>query len=142
MVADASALLEYLLGTEAAGPVRDTLRAPGVDLHVPALCDIEVAAGIRRALLRTALRTERAEAALIDYMDLPLSRHGHRPLLPRIFELRANISAYDATYVALAESLTGELLTADRRLARAALEHASVEVLISPSHLDAEPRRR
>ena len=96
---------------------------------MPALCDVEVAAGLRRALLRRALSGERAEEAVRDYLDLPLSRHGHQGLVVRILELRANFSAYDATYVALAEHLGAELLTADERLARAVQAHTKIAVL-------------
>jgi predicted nucleic acid-binding protein len=88
-------------------------------VHVPTLCDVETLAGLRRALLARALSLGRAEEALVDYLDLPLTRHGHQALLARMLELRDNFSAYDATYVALAECLGGELLTADDRLARA-----------------------
>lgn len=90
------------------------------DLHVPALCDVEVAAGLRRAVLQRALSVQRAMLALEDYRDLPLTRHGHLALLPRILQLRANLSAYDAIYVALGEQLGAALLTADARLRRAA----------------------
>ena len=129
VVADASALLEYLLGTNASGPIREVVRAADADVHVPALCDVEIAAGLRRALLRGVLQGERASDALADYMDLPLSRHGHRSLMPRIFELKPNFSAYDACYAALAERLGGELLTADQRLSRAVRDHTDVNVL-------------
>jgi predicted nucleic acid-binding protein len=61
----------------------------------------------------------RAADAIEDYLDLPLFRHGHQALLGRVLELRSNFSAYDATYVALAEQLNGELLTVDDGLARA-----------------------
>jgi predicted nucleic acid-binding protein len=61
----------------------------------------------------------RAADALEDYLDLPLFRHGHQALLARVLQLRSNFSAYDAAYVALAEQLKGELLTADDGLARA-----------------------
>ncbi len=61
----------------------------------------------------------RAAEALEDYLDLPLVRHGHQALLGRVLQLGSNFSAYDATYVALAEQLKGELLTADDALARA-----------------------
>ena len=64
--------------------------------------------------------------AVADYLDLPLTRHAHTPLLPRMLELRENFSAYDATYVALAELLGASLLTADRALARAAVRHVEV----------------
>lgn len=67
--------------------------------------------------------------ALEDYLDLPLTRHGHRSLLSRILALRSNFSAYDATYVSLAESLGAELLTADQPLARSVKNLLKVKVL-------------
>ena len=70
-------------------------------------------------MLSGALAESRAEEALTDYLDLPLTRHGHQALLHRILALRANFSAYDASCVALAERLRAPFLTADRRLARA-----------------------
>src|SRR5439155_14340804 len=129
VVTDASALLEYLLVTQRAELVRGVFRAPGVDLHVPALCDVEVAAGLRRAVLRRALSSERADDAIQDYLDLPIIRHGHQQLLMRIFQLRDNFSAYDAAYVALAERLAAELLTSDERLTRAVRTHTGIGVL-------------
>lgn len=96
---------------------------------MPALCDVEVVAGLRHALLRRALSDQRAEDALLDYLDLPLVRHGHQRLLERVLELRRNFSAYDATYVALAEQLPGDLLTADARLTRAVRTHMELRVL-------------
>ncbi len=90
---------------------------------------MEVVAGLRRALSGGALDRRRAEEAVLDYLDLPLHRHGHQRLLERILELRANFSAYDATYVALAEHLGGELLTCDERLARAARTHTGIAVV-------------
>jgi predicted nucleic acid-binding protein len=128
-VVDASAVIEYLLGTERAGPIGHVVRAHDVDLHVPALCDVEVAAGIRRAILRESLADLRAGEALRDYLDLPLRRHGHQSLLERILELRANFAAYDATYVALAEHMNAGLVTADERLARAVEAHTALTVL-------------
>jgi predicted nucleic acid-binding protein len=128
-VTDASALLEYLLGTSAAARVRATVRLPDVDLHVPALCDIEIVSGLRRAAFRRILSDQRAAEAIEDYKDLPLTRHGHRSLLARILDLRANFSAYDATYVALAEEIGADLLTADNRLARAVEMHTSIATI-------------
>jgi len=122
-------LIEYLLGTDAADAMREILRASDVDLHVPALCDVEVAAGLRRALLRSLLSEQRALAGLQDYVDLPLTRHGHQSLLERILELRANFSAYDATYVALAEHLSAELLTGDEKLTHAVRAHTKITAL-------------
>lgn len=112
-------MLEYLLGTEGGLAARETITAPDVDLHVPALCDVEVASGLRRAMLAGLVSERRAAEALEDYLDLPLTRHSHRSLLGRVLELRENFSAYDATYVALAERLKAEILTADARLGRA-----------------------
>lgn len=96
---------------------------------MPALCDVEVTAGLRRALLRGALSEQRAILAVEDYLDLPLTRHGHQSLLGRILDLGANFSAYDATYVALAEQLGAGLLTADGALARAARTHTRLGLL-------------
>ncbi len=95
------------------------LQAGDTDLHTPALCDVEVAAALRRGLLAGQLTATRATDALEDYLDLPLVRHGHQTLLGRVLQLRSNFSAYDSAYVALAEQLKGELLTADDGLAKA-----------------------
>ena len=85
--------------------------------------------GLRTALRRDELSSARAVEALQDYKDLPLRQHSHRPLLHRVFELRSNFSAYDATYVALAERLNAEFLTADERLARSVRTHTSVRLI-------------
>jgi predicted nucleic acid-binding protein len=98
------------------------------DLHVPALCDIEVTAALRRLTRSGVLQEDRRGEALTDYVDLPLTRHGHVPLLARVLALGENFSAYDAAYVALAERLEAVLLTADDRLARAVTAHTSVPV--------------
>jgi predicted nucleic acid-binding protein len=128
VVADASALIEYLWRTPRAAAVGATIEDVEVTLHVPALCDVEVAAVIRRALLSRRLREERARDAILDYLQLPLTRHDHVGLLTRILQLHANFSAYDATYVALAEQLDADLLTADDGLARAARSHTRLTI--------------
>lgn len=106
------------------------LTARGVDLHVPALSGVEMVSALRGLVLRRLLSPERAEEALDDYLDLPLVRHGHLPLLRRAFHLRSHFSACDATYVALAEAL-GEALgaalcTADDRLAATVRVHTGL----------------
>jgi len=106
--------------------VAAAVTAPDADLHVPALCDVEVIAALRRALLARALTERRAREAVTDYLALPLARHAHEPLLERALALRHNFSAYDATYVALAEGLRAELLTADDALGRAARRYVPV----------------
>ena len=100
-------------------------------LHVPALCDVEVASAMRRAVRSRLISIERVAQAIEDYVDLPISRHGHQKLLVRIVDLRENFSAYDATYVALAEALGATLLTEDSSLARAARAHTAVETISS-----------
>ena len=119
VVLDASALIEYLLRTAASASVEREIEAKDTDLHIPALCDVEVCSGLRSGLLRSKLGQERAEEAVTDYLDLPLIRHGHSFLISRILQLRDNFSAYDATYVALAEVLEATLVTADLSLFRA-----------------------
>ena len=122
-------MAEYLLRTPRADAVESQLRESRFDLHVPALCDVEVTSVLRRALLAGRMSSERAATAVADYLDLPLARHGHQALLARILELRANFSAYDAAYVALAERLGAVLLTADAPLARAVRTHLDLAVL-------------
>lgn len=97
--------------------------------HVPALCDVEVVAALRRARRTRRIDDGRLHEALGDYLALALTRHGHEPLLERILALRENFSAYDAAYVTLAEQLGAELLTADRPLARAARTHLRLTVI-------------
>lgn len=129
VVVDASALAEYLLRTDRGERVAPVVESPDHDLHVPALCDVELVAVLRRALLSGRLGIDRARSALRDLLELPLVRHGHRRSLARMLELRENVSAYDAAYVALAERLDAALLTADAALARAAGDRTDVHVL-------------
>ena len=130
VVADASAIVEYLLRTSAAGRIGIIIEDATTDVHVPALCDVEVAASIRRALLQRRITVERAEEAVADYLDLPLLRHGHERLIAQILRRRANFTAYDATYVTLAEELSADLLSADRPLLRAVARHTRVRSAI------------
>src|SRR5262245_62372925 len=91
----------------------------GLTLHAPHLLDVEVAHAIRRYAANGQIGPERGRELLADLADLPLRRHPHDWLLPRVWELRSNLTAYDALYVALAEALDAPLLTRDQRLARA-----------------------
>ncbi len=97
-------------------------------LHAPHLLDVEVAQVLRRYVREKALTAERAEQALEDLSDLPLNRYPHDFLIPRVWELRASLTAYDALYVSLAEALEAPLLTCDRRIASASGHHARIEV--------------
>lgn len=129
IVVDASALLEALLGTQAAADVEDRLFARGQTLHAPHLPDVEVTQVIRRYALAGDIDAERGRQALTDLADLPLLRYPHEFLLPRIWDLRHNLTAYDATYVALAEALDAPLLTRDRRLAASVGHHARIDTV-------------
>jgi predicted nucleic acid-binding protein len=129
IVVDASAMLEALLSTPAARDMEDRLFAPGRTLHAPHLVDVEVAQVIRRYAANGEIDGERGRMALADLADFPLRRYPHDFLLSRIWDLRNNLTAYDAAYVALAEALDAPLLTRDRRLAAAAGHRAQVELV-------------
>jgi predicted nucleic acid-binding protein len=117
IVVDASALLEVLLQTPAAARVSRRLFASGETLHAPHLVDVEIAQVLRRYVRTGVISEQRGAEALTDLSDFPLNRYPHVVLLPRIWEWRHNVTAYDAAYLALAEALDAPLLTRDRRLA-------------------------
>ena len=129
IVVDASALLEALLRTPAADAVERRLFDSRQTLHAPHLLDIEVAQVIRRFAAGGEIDQQRGRAALADLSDFPMRRYPHGFLLPRVWDLRHNLTAYDAVYVALAEALDAPLLTRDRRLAAAAGHYARVELV-------------
>jgi predicted nucleic acid-binding protein len=129
IVVDASAVLDLLLRTPPVGPLAERLLDPEVSLQAPQVLDLEVAQVIRRYWLAGSLPADRAREALADFQDLRIHRHPHEPLLLRVWELRHNLTAYDAAYVALAEGLGAPLLTRDARLASAPGHGALVEVV-------------
>lgn len=128
IILDASALIELLVGTAAGRRIAGRLADPAVTLHVPQLADIEVLHVLRRYVSLHELTQADAEAAIADLHALDIERHDHQPLLGRIWQLRNNFSAYDATYVALAEALDGVVLTCDRKLAAAPAARGLVEL--------------
>lgn len=128
LVVDASCLYEVLVGGERAGPIRARL-ASDADQAAPHLVDAEVLSLIRRDRLRGALDATAAEQAVEDLGDWPGLRYAHAPLLPRAWELRRTLRAWDALYVALAEALGGTLLTLDARLARARGPECPIEIV-------------
>jgi predicted nucleic acid-binding protein len=129
IVIDASALLEILLRTERAD--RLMVRALDVSqrLHAPHLLDIEVAQVLRRLVQRREITVARAEFAFDDFANLIIERHGHQAFVRRIWQLRDSLTAYDAAYVALAESLDAPLLTCDAKLAGAHGHGATIELV-------------
>lgn len=128
MVVDASALLEVLLGTAAGGRIEARIFSDSTSLHAPHLLDLEVAQALRRFAASGQLSAERGLEAVTDLADFPLQRYPHDVLLPRIWELRRNVTAYDAAYLALAELLVAPLVTCDRRLASARGHAAQIEI--------------
>ena len=86
-------------------------------LHAPHLLELEIAQVLRRYVRSASISAERAAEALADFLDLPLTRYPHFVLLPRVWQMRHNLTAYGAAYLALAEALNAPLLTRDRALA-------------------------
>jgi predicted nucleic acid-binding protein len=129
IVVDASALLEVLLHTPAAERVAEHLLATGEPLHAPHLLDLEIAQVLRRYVRGGEIDVGRAEVALADLADLPMERHPHDVLLSRVWALRANATAYDAAYLALAEALPATLVTRDGALGPAGWHRARVIVV-------------
>ena len=129
IVIDASALLEMLLRTDRADRLMQRALAASERLHAPHLLEIEVAKALRRLVQRDEITNARAEQAFDDFAHLVIERHAHPPLLPRIWQLRDALSAYDGAYVALAEALPAPLLTCDAKLARAHGHRATIELI-------------
>ncbi|MFB3142086.1 MAG: type II toxin-antitoxin system VapC family toxin, partial [Acidobacteriota bacterium] len=113
IVVDASALVEQLLATPKGLKLHQRCLIAGESLHAPHLLDLEVVNVLRRYWQRDILSISRADQALEDLLVFPLTRYAHEMFLPRIWELRDNMTPYDAAYVALAESLKAPLVTCD-----------------------------
>lgn len=133
LVVDASVLAVALLDD---GQDGDHLRARlrGEDLAAPGLIDLEVVS-VWRGLARGAkLDPRRVTFALEDLRALPMQRVDHGALILRCWQLRENLTVYDASYVAVAEALHATLLTGDRRIAQAPGPTCPIEVVKPPSH--------
>jgi predicted nucleic acid-binding protein len=127
-VLDASVLVAYLARGEHADAARERILS-GKPLWVPHLADAEVGHVLRRAVQLGELTASHARAALAALAEMPLMRAAHRPLLGRAWALRANMSFYDALYVALAERLGVALFTLDARMVGAPGIRATVELI-------------
>ena len=129
IVIDASVLANAVGDDGGDGEIaRDYLTAAG-DVSAPDLVDVETVAVLRKRWLAEAITARRFRAAIEDLLMLPIARFPVAPLMIRAYELRANVTAYDASYIALAEGLACPLVTADTRLARAPGIRCAVQVL-------------
>jgi predicted nucleic acid-binding protein len=129
LVLDASAALAAFLGTGVnSASIRVRIEAPGESLHAPHLLDVEMLHALRGLVLRGDVSRARSEEVREDFASLRWSRYSHVAFLDRIWKLKDNLTAYDAAYVALAETLSAPLITTDARLARASGIRAEVEV--------------
>lgn len=126
IVVDASAILDLLLRRPGLAPLERRLFADP-SWHAPHLLDLEVAQVLRRWAYAGRITARRGRQALDLLEDLPLTRWPHLPFLARIWRLRANLTAYDAAYLSLAEALDAPLVTRDGRLAGAPGHRAKVE---------------
>lgn len=129
IVVDASAVIEVLLNTPAGIQIAERLFNLDETLHTPHLLDVEVAQVLRRYTRTGELEAARGLQALEDLVDFPLTRYPHDLFLLRIWELRHNVTAYDAAYIALAEALGAPLLTRDAALASAPGNRARIELI-------------
>jgi predicted nucleic acid-binding protein len=126
-VVDCSLVVDALSAREGDEVLRQQLSAPRT-LHAPHHLDVEVASTVRGLAAGQKITDRRGEQMLADYSRLRITRHPVWPYHPRMWELRHNLGAYDAAYVALAEALGCELLTGDVKLKNAAGHRATVIV--------------
>jgi predicted nucleic acid-binding protein len=129
IVVDASIVANALADDGDDGDLARQRLIDGSELAAPDLVDVETVAVFRRRWLAGDLTARRFSTAVDDLADLALTRLPTLPLMRRAYELRANVTAYDATYVALAETLACSLLTVDAKLAAAPGPRCPIEVI-------------
>jgi predicted nucleic acid-binding protein len=128
IVLDASAAIDWLLLTAPGLRIENRIYSRGESLHAPHLLDLEVAHVLRRQVREITISAQRADQVIQDLLKLRLTRYPHFVFLAHIWQLRHNLSAYDAAYVALAEELGATLLTRDAHLASATASKAKIEL--------------
>jgi predicted nucleic acid-binding protein len=127
VVPDTSAMIALLRSGPGQSPIDERLRQDA-ELHAPHLLDVEFVHALRGLIQGGKLGVGRAEGTLEDFMSLPIIRYPHELLVPRMWELRENLTGYDAAFVALSEALGMPLVTTDARLARASGHGAEIEL--------------
>lgn len=132
IVVDSSVVLEVLLRSPRASAIEKRIFAANESLHAPHLLDLEVVQVLRRYSLSGEMPSARGHEAIIDLLNLPIARYPHDIFVDRIWELRNTMPAYDAAFVALAESLPAPLLTCDAKLSATSGHRADI-VLIPKS---------
>lgn len=120
--------VDWLLQTSAGQRIEKRIYSRNESLHTPHLLDLEVTQVLRRLAREGTVPARRADEAIRDLLDLRIPRYPHFVLLPRIWRLRHNFSAYDAAYIVLAEKLGAALITRDSRLASASGHAAPIEL--------------
>jgi predicted nucleic acid-binding protein len=128
IVLDASAAIDWLLQTPAGRKIEQRIFSRKESLHAPHLLDLEVAQVLRRLARENVISGQRANQAFDDLLDLRVARYSHFILLPRVWQLRQNLSAYDAAYIALAEKLDAPVISRDTGLSSASGHTARVEL--------------
>lgn len=126
---DASAAVNWMLQTPAGQGIEKRILSQNESLHSLQRLDLAFAQLLRRLVRERAVSADRADEALKDFLDLGIARYPHVVLLPRIWQLRDNFSAYDGAYVVLAEELGATLITRDSRLATASGHDATIELV-------------
>jgi len=129
IVVDASAMTELLLATPLGAKVNARLFRHADDFHAPHLLDVEVIQALRRLVRAGHVRRRRAEEAIEDLIDFDIRRHPTIDFIRRAWELRDNLTAYDAIYVALAEAIDAPLVTCDFPLSAAPAHAARIELV-------------
>lgn len=127
LVVDTSAILAVLAGRPRIRALAERL-ASDQDLQAPHLIDVELIHALRRLVIRGELSEDRAEDCRTDLADLTIIRYPHHPLVDRMWELRHNLTAYDAAFVALSEALAVPLVTCDSRLVEAPGHQADIHL--------------